>query len=143
MPLATASRYQPAANIFPGVNIETPESLAESFSAAMQAGDVDGAMRLWSEDAAIVDASGRLLEGRQAVGEALRMLVHNGARLELTVEGVFTAGDVALVSGTLRIVGADGDGREFAQESSSLVVYRRGPEGWRIALDAPWGLPRS
>ena len=46
------------------------------------------------------------------------------------------AGDVAIASGTLTLTSPDG----FTQSSSSVVVYTREQDGWRIAVDAPWGL---
>ncbi|HEX3911481.1 MAG TPA: nuclear transport factor 2 family protein [Solirubrobacteraceae bacterium] len=120
---------------------DTPEQLAEAFAAAISAGEVPAAVALWNDDAAIVQPDGQSIHGRPAIGDALQALVDNGLAMEIDVTGVFQAGDVATVIGTLTLSGANGDGEPFTQRSSSVVVYTRGPEGWRIALDAPWGLP--
>jgi ketosteroid isomerase-like protein len=61
--------------------------------------------------------------------------------MRIELRGLFVAGDVATATGTLTLSGTGHDGRPFAQSSSSVVVYRRSVDGWRIALDAPWGLP--
>lgn len=127
----------------PGVSgVETPEALAATFAAAMRTGDVESALDLWVEDPTIIVPGGQPVHGREAVGGALGALIQNGASLDLQVDRVYTAGDVALVLGTLTISGTDGDGRDYSQRSSSTVIYSRGADGgWRVALDAPWGLP--
>ncbi len=121
----------------------TPEEVAEAFAAALARRDLDGALSMWSEDAAIVAADGSLLAGRAAIREALQALLSNGTRVRIELAGLFQAGDVALATGSLTLSG-DGEGGAFEQRSSSTVVYARGGDGrWRIALDAPWGLPAS
>jgi uncharacterized protein (TIGR02246 family) len=120
---------------------DTPEALAEAFAAAINAGDAPAAVELWIDDATIVQPDGETVRGKPAVAVALQTLIDNGVRLEIDVANVFVGGDVATVVGALTINGTDGRRGPFAQRSSSVVVYARGPDGWRIAIDAPWGLP--
>jgi uncharacterized protein (TIGR02246 family) len=116
----------------------TPQEVADAFAAALARRDLDGALAMWSEDAAILAADGSLVEGRAAIREALRALLGNGTRVGIELAGVFQAGDVALATGWLTLTGEG-----FEQRSESAVVYHRGSDGhWRIALDAPWGLPK-
>jgi uncharacterized protein (TIGR02246 family) len=120
----------------------SPEELSGCFAAALARGDVEGALDLWIEDAAIITAGGESVRGREAIGAALTALVANGTQVEIEVTGTHTAGDVALVTGSLTLSGTDADGAPFRQQSSSAVVYARGGDGrWRVAIDAPWGLP--
>jgi uncharacterized protein (TIGR02246 family) len=122
----------------------TPEELSAAFAAAIASGDIDAALQMWAEDAALVQAGGEALRGREAIGQALRALVDNGIALQIELAHTFTAGDVAVGVGTLTMRGNGHEGEPFEQRSDSIVVYRRGPDGrWRIALDAPWGLPRG
>ncbi len=117
----------------------TPEELAEAFAGALARRDLDGALAMWSEEAAIVAADGSLVQGRPAIREALQALLTNGTRVSIELASLFRAGDVALATGSLTL-----SGEGFEQRSSSTVVYARGTDGrWRIALDAPWGLPQS
>jgi uncharacterized protein (TIGR02246 family) len=125
------------------VPTDTPEALAEAFAAAISAGDVPAAVELWTDDATIVQPDGETVRGKPAVAAALQALVDNGVRLEIDVSNVFVAGDVATVVGALTLNGTNGEHEPFAQRSSSVVVYTRGPDGWRVAIDAPWGLPAS
>ncbi len=120
----------------------SPEALSEAFGAAINAHDVPAALDLWIEDAAIVQADGQVLRGRDAIGGALRALVEHEVSLEIDVARVFATAEVAVAVGSLTITGADADGRPFEQRSRSVVVYAKGPDGgWRLAIDAPWGLP--
>jgi uncharacterized protein (TIGR02246 family) len=120
---------------------DTPEELASAFAAAINAGEVQAAVELWTDDATIVQPDGETLRGKPAVAAALQTLVDNGARMELDVSNVFVGGDVAIVAGALTLSGTDGAQEPFEQRSSSVVVYVRGADGWRIAIDAPSGLP--
>jgi len=123
------------------VPAESPEQLSQDFATAINERDVDAAADLWREDAAIVQRDGQMTHGRGAVAAALRALMDNGVTMRIELRGLFVAGDVATATGTLTLSGTGHDGRPFAQSSSSIVVYRRSADGWRIALDAPWGLP--
>jgi ketosteroid isomerase-like protein len=121
--------------------VSSPEMLAAAFTAAINAGDVPAALELWLGDGALAQPDGTALRGRGAIESALQALVDNRVTLEIAIAGVLSAGDVAIVHGTLTLNGVGFDGEPYSQSSDSVVVYQRGPEGWRIAIDAPWGLP--
>jgi uncharacterized protein (TIGR02246 family) len=120
---------------------QTPHELLEAFAAAINRRELDAAGAMWTEDAAIVASDGSLVRGREAIVRALEALVGNGTRFEVELAGIYEAGDTALVTGTL-ILSGDGHDGPYEHRGESTVVYSRGPDGtWRIALDAPWGLP--
>lgn len=122
----------------------SPEALAEAFGAAINARDLSAALDLWIEDAAIVEPDGQMLRGREAIGDALRALVENEVSVEIDIARVFATADVAIAVGTLTMSGAGADGRPFQQQSRSVVVYARDSQDrWRVAIDAPWGLPSA
>ena len=122
--------------------MRTPEELSAAFAAALAARDLDAALDMWADEAAIVTASGETVRGREEIGAALGALIDNGARVEIELTKTISAGDVAVGVGTLTLSGTGPDGSEFRHQSSSTVFYSRGADGeWRIALDAPWGLP--
>ena len=130
------------AQYLPAMAPDSPQAVSAAFAAAMQARDVPGAMALWLEDALMVQADGATVQGRETIEAALRALIDNDIAVDIQLARVFATGDVALGVGTLTMRGADRDGQAFTQRSQSVIVYARAPDGsWRLALDAPWGLP--
>lgn len=117
----------------------SPTDLVGKLADAITKGDLDAALALWEPEACIVGPDGSALaRGRDGIADVLGAMVDHGARFHAEVLEVHAAGDLALVVGLLTLTAPDGS----AQRSRSLVVHRRGAEGeWRIALDAPWGLP--
>ncbi len=122
---------------------DTPEALAEALAAAVRAGDVRAAADLWLEDAVMIQPDGQSVRGKDTIAAALQTLVDSGVSMQIDVSSVFTAGDAATVLGTLTLSGTNGNGESFSEIANSVVVYARGPGGWRIAIDAPWGLPST
>ena len=121
---------------------QNPHELAGLLADAINRRDLDAAVALWAEDAAIVAPDGSLVRGRDGIVKALEGLLGNGTRFDAELTGLFEAGDTALATGSLTLRG-DGHDGPFEQRSDSIVVYARDADGlWRIALDAPWGLPR-
>jgi uncharacterized protein (TIGR02246 family) len=123
------------------VPTDTPEALAAAFAAAINASNAAAAVDLWVEDPTIVQPGGTALHGKAAVQSALQALVENGVRMKIEIANVFVAGDVAMVLGALTLSGTNGERVPYSQRSNSVVIYRRGPDGWRVAIDTPWGLP--
>jgi uncharacterized protein (TIGR02246 family) len=122
----------------PLVPARSPSELPAAFADAVNRGDLDAAVDLWSPDAVMVSASGEPIEGLGAVRGALQALIGSGVKIRIEVASMHASAGVALASGTLTITSPDG----FSQSSDSVVAYERGEDGgWRIAIDAPWGLP--
>jgi uncharacterized protein (TIGR02246 family) len=125
------------------VPTDTPEALAEALAVAVVAGDVRAATELWLDDAVMIQPDGQTVRGKETIASALQALVDSGAKMQIDVSSVFTAGDAATVLGTLTLSGINGSGETFSETANSVVVYARGADGWRIAIDAPWGLPAT
>jgi len=124
------------------VPADSPEQLSSEFAAAINGGDIDAALELWIEDALILAPDGAAVRGRDAIGGSLRALIENEAKVSVHIAELFSAGDVALAVGSLTMTGVGSDGQPYEQRSSSAVIYCRGADGgWRLAIDAPWGLP--
>jgi uncharacterized protein (TIGR02246 family) len=116
----------------------SPSELPAAFVDAVNRGDLDAAVDLWSPDAVMVSASGDAIASPGAVREVLRALIGSGVKIRIEVASMHRSAGVALAGGTLTITAPDG----FSQSSASVVVYEQGDDGaWRIAIDAPWGLP--
>jgi uncharacterized protein (TIGR02246 family) len=125
---------------FPG----SPAELSAAFAEALAQHDVERAMELWVEEPTILTPAGEAVQGRAAIAAALEVLVANGTDVKIDLRRSITAGDVALGLGTLTLSGIGSDGKPFSQQSTSAVIYKRCSDGaWRVAIDAPWGLPES
>ncbi len=105
----------------------------------MSAGDVNAALELWVEDPLVVQPDGSALRGRGALEQALRQAVAVGASFQIDVSAMYVGGDIALTRGTLTVRAGVGE-EAFEHVSHGTVVYTRAGDGWRIAIDAPWGL---
>jgi uncharacterized protein (TIGR02246 family) len=119
----------------------SPQEISEAFAAAINAGDVRAALELWSEDAAIVGPDGHTVRGRAAIEGVLHTLIGNGTTVEIEVSQLIATGDAAIATGELRM---RLPGHAEVQSATSVVVYARAADGsWRVAIDAPWGLPAT
>jgi SAM-dependent methyltransferase len=109
-----------------------PADVARAFAAAVNGRDLDAALALWSDEALIVSPDG---VPTRDVAAAVAALIENGVTLAIEVEHTYVAGDVATATGTLTMGNS---------ASSFTAVYGRDGDGrWRIAIDAPWGLPAT
>jgi uncharacterized protein (TIGR02246 family) len=118
----------------------SPEEVSTAFAAAINAGDVTAALALWGEDAVVVGLEGHAIAGRAAIEAALEALVASSTTVEIDVSHIYPAGNIAVAVGTLTLNPGNGS----AHRSSSVVVYSRAADGsWRVAIDAPWGLPAA
>jgi len=115
-----------------------PAEIAQAFTAAINRRDLAAALELWDERACVVAPAGEAIVGRAAIARVLAAMIEHGAQVQIDLGVVHEAGDVALASGTVTVTAGDG----YATRSHALAVYARGGDGrWRLAIDAPWGLP--
>ena len=130
--------------MFPSVLLETPQQLSAAFAAAIRSRDLAAAVALWLDDALIVQPDGTAIQGRDAIETTLRALIENDIAIDIHLARVLVTGPAAVGLGTLTMRGQGEDGRPFEQHSQSAIVYARRPDGqWRLAIDAPWGLPKD
>jgi uncharacterized protein (TIGR02246 family) len=122
------------------MSASSPEALSAAFAHAINARDVEAALELWIEDAAILRPDGQTVRGLDAIATALHALVDNGANVKVEVSQLFSAGDVALATGTLTLSGSDAHGNPYTQQSRSVVIYCRGQDDrWRLGHRRPLG----
>ena len=119
---------------------DSPDAVAAAFVSAINAQDLGGAVELWAVDAVFIPAAGDSLVGREAIRGALEGLTNLGAKIHVETSTTYVAGHTALRVGRLKLVAANGDsGSELTGDY--ITVYRREANGWRIAIDAPFGPP--
>lgn len=118
----------------------TPEELHRNWAHAFACGDVEAALSYYEPDAILMAQPGQLVEGRQAIRQALEGFLAGRPRFDFAFQRSVETGDLALLYSTWRLsgVGPDGSPFEFAGQTSD--VARRQPDGtWLVAIDNPYG----
>jgi uncharacterized protein (TIGR02246 family) len=122
------------------VSASSPHEVSYQFADAINRGDLHAALALWAPGAAIVAADGGSVQGSEAIASVLGALIEHRTAVTIEVGSVYEAGAAAVATGTLTMTALDGS----SQRSRAVVVYERAPDGgWRLAIDAPWGLPSA
>lgn len=114
----------------------TPQEAETAFYEALERGDLDAMMTVWSEDEDIVcvHPGGTRLTGYATVREAWRRLFEGGTRLKVqllalsAMHGPFTA--VHSVIEQVAVVGQ----KHLAAPVVATNVYLRGALGWRMVV---------
>ena len=116
----------------------TPEALMRTFTDRVHAGDLDGLVALYEPNAVFQPRPSTVVEGREAIRQALgELLALQPAMVAETVE-VLQADDVALVVNEWTMTGTAADGTEVRQGGRSADVVRRQPDGtWLVLVDKP------
>lgn len=118
--------------------VDDPGQLGRLFAERANAGDLEGMLALYEDDATFVGPDGASASGRAAIRERLEGLLAIGPQIIATSCEVVMAGDVALMSNRFRItLGVeDGDGAGF--DGASTEIARRQPDGgWLYLIDHP------
>jgi uncharacterized protein (TIGR02246 family) len=119
---------------------DTPAGVSGAFATAINAGDLDGALLLYRDDAVLLSPDGNCARGVAAIRELLAGLISMDVEMTMRVKTIIVTDDFALASEdwTMRLATDAGDGGE--QRGQSVVGFARGADGWRFVIDAPWGL---
>jgi uncharacterized protein (TIGR02246 family) len=120
--------------------IRDPETLHVHFCAACNAGDLGRLVSLYEPDAVIVEPTGELTTGTEAIREHIaKLLAMQPAMLILSSKTVVN-GDLAQSSSHWECDATAPDGTAVHMEHWGSELSRRQPDGnWRILIDNPWG----
>lgn len=120
------------------IDTTTPEALMRSFTDRVHAGDLDGLVALYEPAAVFEPQPGVVVEGRQAIRQALAELLALRPTMVVETVQVLRADDVALVINEWTMTGTAPDGSEVRQGGRSADVVRRQPSGaWLVLVDKP------
>lgn len=105
---------------------------AESYAAALQAGDLNAVLALWSADADFVNEDGQTIKGREAIGALYKESINEfkNGKVTAKINSIrFLTSDVAVMDGNVEFTGKDGtvDGNHFS------AVWTRTGGKWTIA----------
>ncbi|WP_027797075.1 alpha/beta fold hydrolase [Paraburkholderia acidipaludis] len=123
----------------------TPEQVPAAFDAAFNAGDVDGMLAVFSENATMRMADGKsMASGHDALRTQFSGLLQAGPRIHNEVRRSLVSGNVALVLMDWTVTVALPDGREARQRGTATQVMVRGGDGvWKLAISNPLGVAEA
>ena len=104
------------------------------FERAFNAGDAEGLLALYQEDAMMAVQPGQYVTGLTAIAAGLAPFLSSGMKMKLSTIFAMEHGDLALLGGAWVLSGGP---EELTGRTSE--VLRRGADGhWRYAIDNPW-----
>jgi|ERR1035438_5585210 uncharacterized protein (TIGR02246 family) len=122
------------------VSSDSPAAVSEAFVAAINTGDLNGALALYHDDAVMLAPDGSQARGAKAIGELLAGVISMQLQMTTRIETVIETGDIAIAAEqwTMRLRAPDGITGDHS--GCSIVLFTREKAGWRFLIDAPWGL---
>lgn len=126
--------------------MRTARELAEASMAAVEAGDRQGWLDLFAEDAVVedpigpsaFDPEGKGHRGREAIAAFYDNVIGVNESIRFSVEKSFACGDEVANVGVITITLVGG----AAVEVDGVYTYRRSPDGRIAALRAYWEADR-
>ena len=119
-----------------------PEQVPVAFDAALNAGDLDVLLSMFSNQATMRMTNGEVIQENLAglrIGLAQLLALRPHIRNE--VRRVLTSGDIALVLLDWTLNGTLPDGREHEERGTATQVMERGRDGgWKLRISNPSGL---
>ena len=126
------------------MSARTPEEVHHRWTAAMNAGDLEAVMATYEPAAAAVPGPGQVVAGEAAIRELIRGFLALQPQVELAVQQVVQAGELALLLSTWTLAGTGPDGAAVRLGGTTADVVRRQEDGsWRTVLETPSGARRS
>ena len=117
----------------------TPADVDRLFAEAISRGDVEGALACYEEEASLVPQPGQVVRGTAALREAVGGLIALKGPLEISVEEVVEAGEIALLRSRWSMRGTGQDGQPVELAGAGAEVVRRQADGsWRFVIDHPF-----
>ena len=112
----------------------------EKFARLFRAGDLEGLLELYEDEATFVAEDGSASRGKRAIRAALSEMLAVDGELEMETRYAACCGDIALLSNAWRLTGTDADGAPVELSGQTSEVARRQPNGrWLLIVDHPWG----
>ncbi len=121
--------------------MKTPLELAETSLALTKAGDRDGWLALFEDDAVVqdpvgpspTDPSGQGHQGIEAIAKFHDSVISGVENFEYTIERAYTGGDEVAVVVNFQITGAGG-----TLDMDLVNIYKRSPNGKLASLRSFW-----
>ena len=118
----------------------TPEEVLNSIVEGINSGNLESLMTLYEAEACFATQPGLLAKSPEAISESLRSFIDLNGKLDLKVNRVLNASDLALVITEWSFSGTGPDDKPVNLSAKSADVLRQQSDGtWRFVIDNPWG----
>lgn len=118
--------------------ITDPGEVHRTWAERFNARDLEGLLALAEDSIVFVPQPGTGVTGGDADAAQERFLAL-GLPIDMTVRHLYVNGDIALVVADWTISGTGADGNEVNLSGTTADVLRRGDDGWKFAIDNPFG----
>lgn len=116
----------------PPVDSSVITARSQAWEDALNAGDVDAVVALYTPDARILPPNGKMTRGSAGVRAEFSAMIDAGLSGDLTSVEAAVSGDIAYNVGTFTLKSGD----ELVDVGKFIEIWRRGDDGqWRIAND--------
>ncbi len=117
-----------------------PEEIHSQFAKAFNSGNLDPIMALYEPQATLVPQPGQIVQGRDAIRQALLQFLALKGKMQVKSLFTVTGLGVALMRGEWKLTGTGADGKPMEMTGHSVEVVRQQPTGeWLLAVDHPFG----
>ena len=119
-------------------DVEAINQLPATFAAALNAGDLDGIMAGFTDDAVRMPPNAPAIIGKESIRSLMQTnLEQNTYQLDNPPEEVQVSGDWAFARGTYTVtVTPKAGGESIQREGKYLVIFQKQPDGsWKAARD--------
>ena len=117
---------------------QTPEQAHELFVQFFNAGDIDSLISLYEPNALLVPFSNPRVQGQAAIRAAMLGFLERKDHMELALDKVFQADDIAILFSSWTLTDPDGKALETSGQTSD-VVRRQADGRWLFVIDIPQG----
>ena len=116
------------------------DQIYAEFAKHLNAGDLEGLLGLYEQDAVFVRGPGDHVSGRAELGTVLQGFFDTKGEMSFKVRHAVQHGDIALLSNEYTLQGTDAEGKPFTMSGKTSEVLRRQPDGrWLYIIDHPAG----
>jgi len=119
---------------------QTPAQLHEVFVQSFNNADLDGLISLYEPTATLLPIPGDPVSGHAAIRDALGQFLALKGHMDLKVDRIILAHDIALIFSSWTLNGTGPDGTATTTTGQTSDVARRQADGsWLFVIDNPYG----
>lgn len=117
--------------------VKQPEDFHPYWMEVFNSGNFEAALELFEQEATFVVQPGQVIQGKEAIGQALQGYFAMKARLELQKKVLVKSTNLALLISDWTLANSDNSFTITGQTAD--VLHRQEGGNWLLAIDNPYG----